>query len=89
MAEFVHQYVDALLRRQESWASILGVSILTADRQTYAVNLTQLALIGVVMKRISELVPTVTDQVWLNAVGEVTAGDWPEWIVQQLPPDTP
>lgn len=86
MAQYVHQYVDALLRKQVEWAQLLGVNITSSDQQTYLVNITQLAVTGVVMKKISELVPAVTDQVWLDALGEVTAGDWPQWILQQQPP---
>lgn len=93
MAQFVHQYVAELLKRQESAGQILGVSPLHADKQTYVVDLTLLTLIGVVMKKISEIAPAVTDAVWIDALNHALdssgAAPWPDWILNQYDPNNP
>jgi hypothetical protein len=46
-------------------------------------NLMTLILIGMVMKKISEVAPQVTDQVWLDALSHAIDGTWPAWILNQ------
>lgn len=93
MAQYVHQYVSAMLAGQVSAGKLIGVSVYKIDRQTYAVNLTLLTLLGMVMKKISEVAPQVTDQVWLDALNHALDSDeanpWPVNIVNQIDPEDP
>jgi hypothetical protein len=91
VAQFVHQYVETLLPKQASAGQMLGVSIYGTDRQTYVLNLTVLTLIGVVMKKISEVAPAVTDAVWLDALSHAldasAASPWSQAMLDQVDPD--
>lgn len=91
MAQFVHQYVKALLDGQVEAGKQVGLGVYYIDRQTYLLNLTTLTIIGTVMKKISELVPTVTDQVWLDALGHALDSSpelpWPQDMLNQLDPN--
>lgn len=93
MADFVHQYVEALLPGQAAAGQLLGLNIYGIDRQSYVVNLTVLAMIGVVMKKISEVAPQVTDQVWLDALNRAldasAQSPWSANMLNQVNPNTP
>lgn len=81
MAQYVHNYVEAMLPGQVFAGQLLGADIKHADRQTYAVNLTVLTLIGMVMKVISTYNPLITDAVWVDALNHALDADalnaWP------------
>lgn len=91
MAQYVHQYVETLLPAQATAGQMLGVGIYGADRQTYVINLTVLTLIGVVMKKISEVAPTVTDAVWIDALNHAldasAASPWSANMLNQIDPN--
>lgn len=91
MAEFVHQYVGELLKRQhalaEAYPDVVGTDIMSSTRQLYNINLMNLMIMGVIMKVISDLSPVVTDQVWIDrldqAIDSSLQDPWPDWIVNQ------
>lgn len=85
MAANVVDYVDVLLRRQIAAADRLGVQLLAVDRQTWAANLTQLILIGSVMKALNDK-GTVLDAEWQTRLNGALTGSWPDWIVNQTNP---
>lgn len=86
MAATIPEYVDPLLRRQRIAASILGSDVLTADPQTYAINVSLLTIIGVLMKALSDK-GVVTDAEWLARLNVALDGDWPQWITKQQIPN--
>lgn len=91
MAQFVHQFVEEILKRESGLArshpQVIPSDIVSADRQLYSVNLMTLIVIGTVMKVISQVAPTVTDAVWLDALDhaldESPTLPWPAWVVNQ------
>jgi hypothetical protein len=93
VAQFVHQYVAELLKRQHRLAQAQPDFIRTDPMYTnpgaYSINLMTLILLGTIMKKISEIAPLVTDQVWLDALDHaLDASDqlpWPAWILNQDP----
>lgn len=91
MATYVHQYVKVLLDGQVTAGKLLGVDVWGVDKQTYVIDLTLLTLIGVVMKKISEVAPAVTDQVWLDALNHALDASpdlpWPPNILTQTNPN--
>ena len=93
MVQFVHQYVQALLSGQAAAGQMLGVNIYGTDRETYVINLTVLAMLGVIMKKISEVAPAVTDQVWIDALGHAldqsAQQPWPAALLGQVNPNDP
>jgi len=86
MAATIPEYVDPLLRRQRYAAQILGSDVMTADPQAYAINVSLLAIIGVLMKALNDK-GVVTDAEWLARLDVALAGDWPAWITQQQIPN--
>lgn len=91
MAQFVHQYVTELIKHQASVKPRLGVDIYGVDRQLYAVNLTLLTLIGVVMKTVSEVAPAVTDAVWIDRLAHALDPSGEPWgaLLAQVDPNAP
>lgn len=85
MAGTVPEYVDPLLRGQISAANLLGIDIMHAGKDLYDVNLTVLALIGVVMKALNDK-GVVLDAEWLDRLGHALDGSWQPWIVNQTDP---
>ena len=92
MAQYVHQYVTELLRGQTTAGQLLGVDVYGVARESYVTNLTVLTLIGMVMKKISEVAPAVTDAVWLDALNHALdsspALPWPPDMLAQVKPGT-
>lgn len=90
MAQFVHQYVSQLVQGQARAAQMLGVNIYGADRSTWVMNLTVLTMLGVVMKKVSEVAPAVTDQVWLDALNHAldqsAQQPWPPDLLNRVDP---
>lgn len=93
MADFVHQYVEALLPGQAAAGQLIGINLYGVDRQSYVINLTVLTLIGMVMKTISQVAPQVTDQVWLDALNHALdstpESPWSVNMLNQVDPNTP
>lgn len=91
MAQFVHQYVAELVKGQAAAGQLLGVNTYRVDRETWVLNLTILTMIGVVMKKISEVAPAVTDQVWLDALNHAldssVQAPWPTDLLNQVDPN--
>lgn len=89
MADFVNQYVAALLSAQhdlaQTYPDTIGTDPLYSDRKSYNLNLMMLILIGMVMKKISDVAPQVTDAVWQDALAHAIDGTWPAWILNQDP----
>jgi len=93
MAQYVHQYVAELLKREHQLAQAYPEFIKTDPMYStpgpYAMNLMTLILIGVVMKKISEVAPQVTDAVWLDALNHATDSSpelpWAPWVLNQDP----
>ena len=81
-------YVQVLLRKQISAASQLGVDVTQASRDLYLINVSLLALLGVVMKALNDK-NVVLDAEWQTRVNAALAGAWPDWILQQVNPDKP
>lgn len=93
MAATIPEYVDPLLRHQESWASQLGSSITRGSQEPYNINLTLLAFISVIMQALHDK-GVVLDAEWLARLDAVlqpqqnwTTADH-AWILRQLPPPT-
>ena len=93
MAQFVHQYVSELVKGQAAAGQLLGVNTYRVDRETWVLNLTILTMIGVVMKKVSEVAPAVTDQVWLDALNHAldssAQAPWPPGLLDQIDPNEP
>lgn len=93
MAQYVHQYVSTLLKAQASAGQLLGVNTYRVSREAYVMNLTVLTMLGVVMKKISEVAPTVTDAVWLDALNHALDASvqvpWPQAMLDQVDPNEP
>lgn len=93
MAQFVHQYVSRLVEGQAAAGQMLGVNVYKVDRETWVLNLTMLTAIGMVMKKISEVAPAVTDQVWLDALNHAldasAQAPWPQALLDQIDPNEP
>jgi hypothetical protein len=93
MADFVHQYVEALLPGQAAAGQMLGVNVYAVDKQSYVINLTVLTLLGTIMKTISAVAPQVTDQVWLDALNHALDASadspWSAAILAQVDPNQP
>jgi mannitol/fructose-specific phosphotransferase system IIA component len=85
MAATIPEYVDPLLRRQQTAATLIGSDVLHADVQSYRINLTLLTIIGVMMKALHDK-GVVTDAEWLARLDSALAGNWPDWILHQTAP---
>lgn len=95
MATRPYQFVGAMLKAQHSIRNTIGTDVLSADKQTYNVNLQLLALLAMTLKILQDLRPDiVTDaalqQRLIEAIDTGPNGDksgWPGWIVLQVAPD--
>jgi len=93
MAEFVHQYVGEILKRQrhlaQTYPDVINTDPMLSDPSRYSMNLQAIMFIGVVMKVISQVAPQVTDEVWLAALDHALDASpenpWPQWIIDQDP----
>lgn len=93
MAQYVHQYVEQMLKRQhqlaQTYPDFIKTDPMFSAPGPYSVNLMTLILLGVVMKKISEVAPQVTDQVWIDALDHAIdasgAQPWPDWVLNQNP----
>ena len=95
MADFPYQLVGPMLQGMHNIRDDIGTDALRCDRQTYNITIEVLVLIGMVIKAIQDIAPTVaTDAFWqarLNtAIDTGPGGDrsaWPGWILLQVPPE--
>lgn len=95
MAARSYQFVGPMLKAQHAVRNDLGSDVMTADKQTYNINLELLALVAMVLKCVQDAVPgTFTDanlqQRLDTAIDTGPNGDrsgWPGWIVLQVPPE--
>lgn len=95
MAQFAHQYVAELLRREsalsQSHPTVIPTDIITAEKPTYSINLMTLLFIGVVMKAITDI-GAVTDAQWIDRLNHAIDSSpelpWPQWILDQVHPES-
>jgi hypothetical protein len=85
VAGSVPEYVDPLLRGQIAAANLLGIQIMSAGKDLYDVNLTVLALLGMVIKALNDK-GVVLDAEWQDRLNHALDGNWPAWIVNQTDP---
>lgn len=85
MAATIPEYVVPLLLKQQELAGLLGTDVMHADFQTYRINLTLLAYVGVLMQALNAK-GVVTDAEWLTALADIPDGTWPEWLLNQTAP---
>lgn len=88
MAQYVHQYVSALLPAQVTAARMIGTDIYKIQREMYVVNLSLLALIGVIAKALNDK-GIVLDAEWQTRLNAAIDGTWPADILGQVDPDEP
>lgn len=88
MAATVPEYVTELAKRQISASQQLGVQLLLVDRQTWAVNLTLLTLMGTIMKALNDK-GIVPDAEWITRLNSALDGTWPAWLLNQTDPNAP
>jgi len=86
MAATIPEYVEPLLNWQRGAGQLLGVNIMLVDRQAYCIDLTALALIGVIMKALNDK-GVVLDAEWIARLNTATDGTWPQWILNQIDPN--
>lgn len=94
MAQFVHQYVEALVPAEAAAAQMLGVNIYGVPRETWIMFLTLNTAIGVVMKALSDANPAIfTDAAWLNALNHAldqsASSPWAAALLNQVDPTQP
>lgn len=93
MAQFVSQYVQQLVLGQVQAAKMLNVNLYGISREQWVLLLVIDTAIGVVMKKVSEVAPTVTDAVWIDALNHAldTSAQvpWPADLLNQVDPTQP
>jgi len=95
MAAWSSQFVPPLLKGQHAISDQLGTDVMSTSGELYNINLTTLALIGMVMKAVQDIVPTTATDAWwqarLNvAIDTGPAGDrsgWAGWVLAQIAPE--
>jgi hypothetical protein len=85
VAANVPPYVDSLLRAQQQAANVLGTNVLRSNKELYAVDLTLLTLLGMVLKALNDK-GVVLDAEWQTRLNTALDGAWPPWIVNQTDP---
>lgn len=81
-------YVPYLLAGQKTAAQKAGVNLYGIDRQAYVVNLSTLALIGMVIKALHDK-GVVPDGEWLTRLNAAYDGPWPAGLLSQIDPNAP
>src|SRR5690349_23408975 len=64
MAAWSSQFVPPLLKGQHAISDQLGTDVMSTSGELYNINLTTLALIGMVMKAVQDIVPTTATDAW-------------------------
>lgn len=77
----VPDIVTVLLNAQRSVGPVLGSDVMTADRQTYVVNLTNLAFHAVIIKTVTDNAPPYTLAMFQTTLNHALDGTWPGWVV--------
>lgn len=85
MASFVPDYVAYLLPAQASAAAQIGTDLYSSERALYAVNLSLLTLIGVLMKALNDK-GVVTDAEWIDRLSHALDGNWDPNMIGQIRP---
>lgn len=85
MADFVPAYVSYLLPAQAGAASQVGTDLYSCPRDLYAINLSLLALIGVMMKALNDK-GVVLDAEWIDRLSHALDGNWDPNIIGQVKP---
>lgn len=85
MANFVPTYVGYLLPAQAGACLQMGTDLYGAPRDLYAVNLSLLALIGVMMKALNDK-GVVLDAEWIDRLNHALDGTWDPNIIGQVKP---
>lgn len=79
------EYVPYLLNAQTSATQQIGVNIYGVARELYVQNLSQLALIGMIIKALHDK-GVVLDAEWLTRLNAAYVGPWPADMLNQIPP---
>lgn len=79
------EYVPYLLNAQTSATQQIGVNIYAVARELYVQNLSQLALIGMIIKALHDK-GVVLDAEWLTRLNAAYTGPWPADMLNQIPP---
>lgn len=82
---FVPQYVGYLLPAQASACTRVGTDVYSIQRDLYAVNLSLLTLIGVLMKALNDH-GVVLDAEWIDRLNHALDGTWDPNIIGQVKP---
>ncbi|HEX2551622.1 MAG TPA: hypothetical protein VHK64_08515 [Nocardioidaceae bacterium] len=82
---FIPQYVGYLLPAQASACTRVGTDVYTIPLDLYAVNLSLLTLIGVMMKALNDK-GVVLDAEWLDRLNHALDGTWDPNILAQVRP---
>lgn len=85
MANFVPDYVGYLLPAQAAACLKLGTDVYTSPKELYAVNLSLLTLIGVIMKALNDK-GVVLDAEWIDRLNHALDGTWDPNIIGQIKP---
>lgn len=85
MAGTIPEYVAYLLPAQAGACTQIGTDLYTAPRDLYAVNLSLLALIGVMMKALNDK-GVVLDAEWIDRLSHALDGTWDPNIIGQVRP---
>lgn len=85
MADTVPEYVAYLLPAQAGAAFQIGSDLYSTPRDLYAINLSLLALIGVMMKALNDK-GVVLDAEWIDRLSHALDGNWDPGMINQVRP---
>jgi hypothetical protein len=85
MATFVPTYVGYLLPAQATACLQLGTDIYSSPKELYAVNLSLLTLVGVMMKALNDK-GVVLDAEWIDRLNHALDGTWDPNVIGQIKP---
>lgn len=82
----VPEYVPYLLAGQVQAGGQVGVNIYAVARELYVINLSQLALIGMIIKALHDK-GIVLDAEWQTRLAVAYDGPWPPDLLNQVDPN--
>lgn len=82
------EYVPYLLQGQAKAGKTVGVNLYGLTHEAYIVNLSVLALIGMVVKALNDH-GIVLDAEWLTRLNAAFDGPWPADLLNQVDPTKP
>lgn len=85
MANFVADYVSYLMPAQAGAAAQLGTDLYSSPKELYVINLSLLALVGVLMKALNDK-GVITDAEWIDYLNHALDGTWDPAILAQVRP---